>query len=304
MSGAEIIAGKVLADGAAAIGKQVAADRRELRQSVVSAAKESEHMTAAGDELAKRAAMNQVIKTGIVQTLYRPIARMLRISSEYFESGFPEDIAEKLVDVPESERIAPRPNVAAPVMEGLALNLEEPDLKEMYLNLLASASDRRTKDAAHPSFVDAIRQLTTEEARLLKSVLLPKTVLPIVRLTVSDIESPTSYHVLQENVLNNHKIDTNQPVELNHVPSYVDNWIRLGLTEVTYLHFLAANDSYAWVSMRPEYLRYTEQYQAEGRTTSFDKGILRPTPRGLLFAQAVGMTVPALDLGTKPASNN
>ena len=141
MSGVEIIAGKVLADGAAAVGKQVAADRREMQQAVIAAAKESEHMTAAGDALAKRAAMNQVVKTGIVQTLYRPIARMLRISSEYFENGFHEDIAGKLADVPESERIAPKPNVAAPAMEGLALNLEEPDLKEMYR---ASWSVRRT----------------------------------------------------------------------------------------------------------------------------------------------------------------
>lgn len=129
-------------------------------------------------------------------------------------------------------------------------------------------------------------------------------VLPIVRLKISDIESPTSYHVLQEDVLNNHQAQTKQPLEPNHVPLYVDNWNRLGLIEVTYLHFLTEEKPYAWVSLRPEYLRYTEQYQAEGRTVSFDKGILKPTPRGLLFAQTVGMTVPILDIGTQPASNN
>lgn len=306
MSGVEIIAGKVLADSAAAVGKQVAADRREMQQAVIAAAQESEHMTAAGDALAKRAAMNQVVKTGIVQTLYRPIVRMLRISSEYFDNGFHEDITGKLADVPENDRMAPKPNVAAPAMEGLALNLEEPDLKEMYLNLLVSASDRRTAVGAHPSFVDAIRQLTTEEARLLKNVLLPKKFIPIVRLKVS-VAHPTSsnsYSILQENVLNRHVTDTTQVLELDHLPAYVDNWNRLGLIEVSYAHFLTDANSYDWVSLRPEYVRYTQQYQPEGRTMSFDKGILTPTPRGLLFAQAVGLSNSPLDTPANPNSTN
>lgn len=295
MSGMEIVAGKVLADGVAAVGKQSAADRREVLQAVISAAQESEHMTAAGDALAKRAAMNQVVKTGIVQAIYRPIAQMLRISSEYFENGFQEDIAEKLAVVPENERIAPKPNVAAPAMEGLALNLEEPDLKEMYLSLLANASDRRIADGVHPSFVDVIRQLNTEEAQLLKTVLLPTKTIAIARLKVSVAASPTSFTILQENVLNRHRSDTKQTLELGYLPAYVDNWNRLGLIEVSYAHFLSDANSYAWIPTRPEFVRYTEQYQAEGRTVSFDKGILTPTPRGLHFAQSVALSTPSPD---------
>ena len=81
--------------------------------------------------------------------------------------------------------------------------------------------------------------------------------------------------------LNRHAADTKQILELDHLPAYVDNWNRLGLIEVSYAHFLTDVKSYEWVSTRPEYVRYTEQFQPEGRTMSFDQGILTPTPRQL-----------------------
>jgi hypothetical protein len=37
----------------------------------------------------------------------------------------------------------------------------------MYVNLLATAMDRQTAEKAHPAFVEIIRQLTPDEARLM-----------------------------------------------------------------------------------------------------------------------------------------
>jgi abortive infection alpha-like protein len=44
---------------------------------------------------------------------------------------------------------------------------EEPDLREMYVKLLATSMDGATSDDAHPSFVTLIQQLTPDEARIL-----------------------------------------------------------------------------------------------------------------------------------------
>lgn len=43
----------------------------------------------------------------------------------------------------------------------------EPDLKELYASLLASAMDS-SNDVSHPSFVSIIQQLTSDEAKILR----------------------------------------------------------------------------------------------------------------------------------------
>lgn len=84
--------------------------------------------------------------------LFAPLARMFRIRQDYFEADFAKDFAEKVADVPEENLQAPKPSIAAPAMEGLGYALEEPELKDLYLALLARAADDRHASSAHPSF--------------------------------------------------------------------------------------------------------------------------------------------------------
>ena len=62
----------------------------------------------------------------------------------------------------------PRLSVAGPLIVQMLFAAEEPDLREMHASLLATAMDRTTSDAAHPSFVNLIQQLTSDEARILR----------------------------------------------------------------------------------------------------------------------------------------
>ncbi len=61
-------------------------------------------------------------------------------------------------------------NIAGPVLMNLPFAEEEPDLKEMYANLLATAMDKDHSSLAHPSFVYVIQQLSADEATLIKYV--------------------------------------------------------------------------------------------------------------------------------------
>ncbi len=85
------------------------------------------------------------------------------------------------------------------------------------------------------------------------------------------------------------------------IPTYVDNWVRLGLVEVTYLSYIAEPSAYDWVVGRPETaearVAVTQRQapqavagQAE-ETYQLDivKGCLTPTDYGNSFALAVGM---------------
>lgn len=108
-----------------------------------------------------------------------------RLSSwEYFNTQFSDDMAERLADVPEEEIVSPRSSVAGPAMLGLGFALEEPQLKAMYLNLLAAASDSRVQETAHPSFAEVIKQLSAAEAESLAGVLQSPLHLPIIQIRV------------------------------------------------------------------------------------------------------------------------
>ena len=63
--------------------------------------------------------------------------------------------------------VAPPLSIAGPLVLQLVFSRDEPDLRELYASLLASAMDA-SESIAHPSFVTVIQQLTSDEARLLR----------------------------------------------------------------------------------------------------------------------------------------
>ena len=75
-------------------------------------------------------------------------------------------VADRLKDVPPEDIITPKPNIAGPAIEALRYTGHEESLSDMYANLLASAMDKSTADGAHPAFVEIIKQLTPDEAKI------------------------------------------------------------------------------------------------------------------------------------------
>lgn len=67
-----------------------------------------------------------------------------------------------------AKKIEPPPlSIAGPLILQLIFAKNEPDLKELYASLLASAMDSSNK-VSHPSFVSIIQQLTSDEAKILR----------------------------------------------------------------------------------------------------------------------------------------
>lgn len=68
--------------------------------------------------------------------------------------------------LPPHRRVVPAPNLLLGAATGYATTTED-ELRSLFANLLATAIDNGTAPAVHPSFVDVIKQLTPDEARLL-----------------------------------------------------------------------------------------------------------------------------------------
>lgn len=78
-----------------------------------------------------------------------------------------EAVQERLSDVAEENIVEPQSEIAVPVIVANSYTSSE-TLRLLYANLLAKAMDK-TERSAHPSYVEIIKQLSPDEALLLKS---------------------------------------------------------------------------------------------------------------------------------------
>ncbi len=97
-----------------------------------------------------------------------------------FEDFLRKNVAEKLSETPTEEIIEPKPHVAGPALEALRFTGYEESLRDLYANLLAASMDSKTVSLAHPSFVEIIKQMTPDEARLMK-YFSTEELLPLIR---------------------------------------------------------------------------------------------------------------------------
>lgn len=95
-----------------------------------------------------------------------------------------EAVREKAEKIPEEKLTEPEPYVAIPAVQQLSYCYDSEVLREMYANLLVSSMNTDTKQAVHPSFVDIIKQLTPDEAKLLKSIKNNTSYIPLVDLLI------------------------------------------------------------------------------------------------------------------------
>lgn len=100
------------------------------------------------------------------------------------------DVAgEKAQAIPEEHLVEPPAYVAVPTIQQLAYSYDSEDLREMYANLLVSSMDDRTSEYVHPSFVQILKEMSPDEARLISSIARdmaedPELVIPLIDLRV------------------------------------------------------------------------------------------------------------------------
>lgn len=271
----------------------------------VNAAKEglslvTEIMKAAGDspsvkEAAGNLGQTAVTLTRTINNVLLPLAAInfaFDKARNYFSGQFQQDLAEKTASIPTEHIVEPKASIAGPTLQGLAFTHEEPNLKKMYLNLLATALDGRKAGFAHPAFVEIIRQLDCEEAKLIAEILRSDGPTPIVQTfhTLTDKQTYGKvYNLLIRHSLNLIDTATGKPVEDLRLPAMVDNWIRLGLVEVVYDRQISDPTKYAWAAQRPEVIRMRQTLHSDAQPVDFFRGVMQITDLGRQFASAVGI---------------
>ena len=249
---------------------------------------------AGDDPRAKQAAANlgdaAVTVTTAINNVLLPLAGLnfaIAKARTYFGNKFHIDLQEKTKAIPADCVVEPKASLAGPALQGLAFSHEEEDLRALYLGLLATAMDGRVAENAHPAFVEVIKQIDGREARILQQFLRHSDPQPIVEVRLGTNNLP-GYAVLRTHLINLLEADGKTPAVRTHVPSLIDNWVRLGLVSVTYAEELADHAVYAWAPNRPEFLELRSLHQSP-RVVTLANGSLRRTDFGFRFAAAVGI---------------
>ena len=149
-------------------------------------------------------------------------------------------ISKKLEDTPVDNICSPDPAVAGPALEALRYTGHKESLSELYANLLASAMDKNTAKTAHPGFVEIIKNMSADEAKLLEYIMQNK-VAPLVDIIRVSLKNKGETKV--QELISTLGIDAGlEHKELSS--SYLINLERLGLVEIVRDGHLVKNDIY------------------------------------------------------------
>lgn len=256
----------------------------------------TEIIKAAGDDPNVKEAAGNLGKTAVTLTKtinnsLLPLAAVnfaFEKARTYFSGKFQEDMSIKAESIPAENLIEPKASVAGPTLQGLAFTHEEANLKEMFLNLLATSMDGRKADLAHPAFVEIIKQLDSEDARLVQGILKSPSPIPIIEVHTV-LGEDKGEHSLLRHILNLKNTQTDAFAEDPKLPAIVDNWIRLGLVVVDYDRQLTDESQYSWAEKRPEFIRLRDDNNSDKDRVEITKGIIYRTELGKQFAVAIGL---------------
>ena len=87
-----------------------------------------------------------------------------------------ENVYPELIEVPE-------PFIAVPALQYISYCMDNEELRDMYATLLANSMNKVVKKGVHPAFIEIIKQLSPDEAKILRYIYRNKFV-PIIGLDV------------------------------------------------------------------------------------------------------------------------
>ncbi len=194
-----------------------------------------------------------------------------------------ERVAKKLESVPPEDIQQPKPHIAVPAIDALRYTGTEENLSDLYANLLATSMDKATAYRAHPGFVDMIKNMCPDEAKIMQ-FLSEQTYCPIVNIkSVSSADQ--SFRVVHRHVsLIGFDAKCEHPVL---APNYLDNLARLGLIQVETTVRMQKDEPYARIEEYPQIKEIIESLEKiEGRTVEVEKIRLAVTDLGKQFIRA------------------
>lgn len=193
--------------------------------------------------------------------------------------------AEKAKQIPEEKLTEPEPYVAIPAIQQLSYCYDSKELRELYANLLVSSMNIDIKYQVHPAYVEIIKQLTPDEARLLTCLANnTEEMYPII-----DIIFQKNDRKEFQNICNNFTtVAIEKLISKKNICSYMDNLERLKLIEISSNVRISDEEIYDIIFKHSFYLNTVATLkQYDGLKLSARKKVFYLTEFGRSFIKCV-----------------
>lgn len=159
---------------------------------------------------------------------------------EQIEQYITKRVSEKLKDIPEENIVTPPAIIAGPAIESLRFCGDDINLRELYANLLASSMDINTQDLILPSYVEILKNLSSDEALLLQ-IFITNESIPLIDIH-GDLKEQIGSRIKYRNFSHINKIVNLKRPDL--IPTYLDNICRLGILAMPFGKYLVKENAY------------------------------------------------------------
>lgn len=191
-------------------------------------------------------------------------------------------LEQKLKNVPNENIIPPDLTIAGYTLEALRYTGHKEELREMFSNLLATAMDSTTAPKAHPSFVEIIKQINVDEAKIIK-LLVTNDNLPQISVKLVDPKDSSFTAIYKHFSTIPYSAKCDFP---NLGNTYLGNLWRLGIIEIDdHIHKKDLN-LYNPLLEHDLILKMTNTPLTDGRKYEMLKGVFARTSYGQKFYES------------------
>ena len=137
-------------------------------------------------------------------------------------------LAQKLENVGIENIVSPDPYVAVPAFQAISYSMNSEELRNLYANLLTASMINDIKWKVHPSFVEIIKQLSPDEAKMLNVFKINESdSYPLIDVVIEDFDG---YRVVLNDFTNIFDSTCEYP---EHTTYYLDNLERLKIIKIS-----------------------------------------------------------------------
>lgn len=208
-------------------------------------------------------------------------ADLKRAKYEVATTQYKNEVAQKILEIEENNLQEPPMSVVGPALAASGFYIEEQELREMFANVIAASMDKSKSNIVHPSFVEIIKQLNSDEAKMVK-LLATKDVVPIIRVRLFDLN--TAVQSYAEPLTN----FSSMPFDVNCAypdlgPSYLENLVRLGIITLSYDVYNIAPNAYDFIENHPFVTYWRENAPTLNKRFEIQRGAISRTAFGTKF---------------------
>jgi hypothetical protein len=226
---------------------------------------------------------------GLGNTILYP----LHLANGYTDSALKKNLEifrSKLENIPIENITSVSAEIGVPILEKLTYVVDA-TISDMFIELLAKASNNETVSFAHPNFIKILEAISPDEANFVSSIFAEhreiETVIPAIEIRLNNDNPNTGWSaVIEGYISHNYKKNLRYPDNLNE---YLSNLISLGVLKLQMNRRLEpVADNYP--SIWSDYMSVDNFYHAYQDRLQYGEGVITITDFGKSFLRACKAT--------------